>query len=298
MPLGKLSGGRVSEAGTQKATAMYEFRTNMVAVFVDTYGKDSQNAVQVKALKSIFPNGCNIENCEDHQEFLKKVLALCPTMTCHISHLEKGAMKVHTENGLKRKKLDDAVEQDAREVKAAMIKIYKAKYYVDNYPESPNLKAWMKKFITLPQAEASPIKKQQLEQMPPKTLHKAADKQPKPDPKQAAAIKMKQASAEKFPIYVHSQDLTHSITVRVKHSYSMDSITKSIREAKTVFEDCNTVLDSATGRKIASAKELKAGESYKFVEKDIKLNTFIRVGEGGGEGGRAQARHCLLYSML
>ena len=77
----------MKSANERDDKTMETFRKELVALFVDHFGKTSPNAMAVKTAKSVFPNDVNLEHDSEHQEFFRGMYNMCPSLTMHISHL-------------------------------------------------------------------------------------------------------------------------------------------------------------------------------------------------------------------
>ena len=264
-----------SETKKKEFENMDGFRNKVVELFVNTFGKESPNFVQVKLLKSILPNGADVEKNPDHQAFFKSLIALCqPLFTCHYSHLEAGAKAVHEQSGLKGLSLKRKTKHDAEHSKEAMTKINKARYHFQKSKSDPSkLKSWHKIFFGGAAKQKSP-KKRKIESVPEEAETHRADArlfkktrvrdQPPQIPEGYQA-----ADDEKVMIYYHSEDFSKTRTLRCKPAKDpMRAVVAAAQASDIVFELCDTFVEAATGKTVTSPKEFKYGDSYKFIHKE------------------------------
>ncbi len=63
-----------------------------------------------------------------HQNVFRDVLAVCPSASCHITHVKHAARLVNESHGLKGKLLERKTKDDATKIRDALSKISKAKF--------------------------------------------------------------------------------------------------------------------------------------------------------------------------
>jgi len=141
--------------------------------------------------------------------------------------------------GLKGRVLQRKAEHDAEEVKMSMQKVQKAKYYVDN-AEKPQLKPWQKLFFgdhpedTNPERQKPMSKKStesaETQEPPPARPTTRILKRKVPDPNEAQPCESK---PDKVKIFVHTKELTETITVRCKLSSSIKELLSKVKQASS-----------------------------------------------------------------
>ena len=90
MAKGALAGSRVTKEDgvrTRSLRKQKEFQKKLVEKFVNHFGVDSPRAPQVRHAKRLFPNGVNLEDDTDHQDFFQTLHQVCPTFATHVIHI-------------------------------------------------------------------------------------------------------------------------------------------------------------------------------------------------------------------
>ena len=219
----------MKSANERDDKTMEIFRKELVALFVDHFGKTSPNAMAVKTSKSVFPNDVNLEHDSEHQKFFRGMYNLCPSLTMHISHLTAATTAVHEDHGLKGKVLERKAQHDAKAAREALTKLHKTKC---NWQRStkPRMVAWQKAIFN-DYEEQTDDRKEGCDEAPPVQKH-----MPKTTPASAGPQTMLKTTAtvagDKVKFFISSLDFKTTITVSCKPTSSVQDLVQACQKTK------------------------------------------------------------------
>ena len=268
----------MKSANERDDKTMETFRKELVALFVDHFGKTSPNAMAVKTSKSVFPNDVNLEHDSEHQKFFRGMYNLCPSLTMHISHLTAATTAVHEDHGLKGKVLERKAQHDAKAAREALTKLHKTKC---NWQRStkPRMVAWQKAIFN-DYEEQTDDRKEGCDEAPPVQKH-----MPKTTPASAGPQTMLKTTAtvagDKVKFFISSLDFKTTITVSCKPTSSVQDLVQACQKNKDVFQKCCVFKEAGSGDVVNACAEFVSGGSYLFIEADVEDDDCISIEEGG-----------------